>query len=130
MPSGPTCRLLKESLRQGTPASIVGMESVIALMQREWTASPDSAQLGRGTGYSMRLGTGTLDLRLFHRQPEQQRGVLERQRQPRTCNASGTHPIGVRLLRGSASFAYAPNTSRAVTNAAHNASTSALSLYT
>ncbi|MEP6833843.1 MAG: M20/M25/M40 family metallo-hydrolase [Gemmatimonas sp.] len=63
-PSWPTCRPSEDWLRWGTPASIAGMDSAIALMQRDWTASPDSNKLYRGTGYSMGLGTGTLGMRL------------------------------------------------------------------
>lgn len=63
-PSWPTCRPSEDWLRWGTPASIARMDSAIAIMQRDWTASPDSNKLYRGTGYSMGLGTGTLGMRL------------------------------------------------------------------
>ncbi len=40
------------------------MDTLIAEMQRDWAASPDSTKLYRGTGYSLALGTGTLGMRL------------------------------------------------------------------
>ena len=46
------------------------MDTLIALMQRDWAAitgadgKPDSTKLYRGTGYSLALGTGTLGMRL------------------------------------------------------------------
>ena len=63
-PLFPTCRPSEDWQRFGTPESIARMDTAVALMQREWAASPDSNKLYRGTGYSLALGTGTLGSRL------------------------------------------------------------------
>ena len=69
-PAWPTCRPSEDWNRFGTPASIARMDTLIALMQKDWsvmtdaTGKPDSTKLYRGTGYALALGTGTLGLRL------------------------------------------------------------------
>src|SRR6185503_17045007 len=63
-PAWPTCRPSEDWFRFATPASMAHMDSLIAEMQRDWSVSPDSTKLYRGTGYSLALGTGTLGMRL------------------------------------------------------------------
>ena len=77
-PAWPTCRPSEDWNRFGTVASIARMDTLIALMQRDWAVlgdsttgpdgravfRPDGAKLYRGTGYSLALGTGTLGMRL------------------------------------------------------------------
>ena len=59
-PAWPTCRPSEDWFRWSTPESMARMDTLIAEMQRDWAASPDSNKLYRGTGYSLALGTGTL----------------------------------------------------------------------
>jgi len=63
-PAWPTCRPSEDWFRWSTPESMARMDTLIAEMQRDWAASPDSNKLYRGTGYSLALGTGTLGMRL------------------------------------------------------------------
>jgi hypothetical protein len=63
-PAWPTCRPSEDWIRWSTPASLARMDTLIAQMQQEWAASPDSSKLYRGTGYGLSLGTGTLGMRL------------------------------------------------------------------
>ena len=77
-PAWPTCRPSEDWNRWGTAASIARMDTLLALMQRDWSVMgdsttgpdgrrvfrPDSTKLYRGTGYSLALGTGTLGMRL------------------------------------------------------------------
>jgi len=69
-PPFPTCRPSEDWMRFGTPASLAGIDTAIAMVQRDWSVMtgpdlrPDSNKLYRGTGYSVALGTGTLGLRL------------------------------------------------------------------
>lgn len=63
-PGWPTCRPSEDWARWSTRESAARMDSAVAIMNREWAASPDSNKLYRGTGYSMGLGTGTLGMRL------------------------------------------------------------------
>lgn len=77
-PAWPTCRPSEDWNRWGTAGSIARMDTLIALMQRDWSVvgdsitgpdgrrvfRPDSTKLYRGTGYSLALGTGTLGMRL------------------------------------------------------------------
>ena len=51
-------------VRWSTPESMARMDTLIAEMQRDRAASPDSNKLYRGTGYPLALGTGTLGMRL------------------------------------------------------------------
>jgi len=63
-PAWPTCRPSEDWYRWSTPESMARMDTLIAEMQRDWAASPDSTKLYRGTGYGLALGTGTLGMRL------------------------------------------------------------------
>ena len=76
-PAWPTCRPSEDWLRFSTAASKARMDTLIALMQQDWSVMgdttmvegravfrPDSTKLYRGTGYSLALGTGTLGMRL------------------------------------------------------------------
>ena len=69
-PAWPTCRPSEDWVRWSTAASKARMDTLIALMQKDWSVmtdangKPDSAKLYRGTGYALALGTGTLGLRL------------------------------------------------------------------
>jgi hypothetical protein len=76
-PAWPTCRPSEDWLRFSTAASKARMDTLIALMQQDWSVMgdttmvegrpvfrPDSTKLYRGTGYSLALGTGTLGTRL------------------------------------------------------------------
>ena len=63
-PAWPTCRPSEDWIRFATPASLAGIDTAVALMQREWASDRDSTKLYRGTGYSLGLGTGSLGVRL------------------------------------------------------------------
>jgi hypothetical protein len=69
-PAWPTCRPSEDWNRFATAESRARMDTLIALMQRDWavmtdaSGRPDSTKLYRGTGYSLSLGTGTLGMRL------------------------------------------------------------------
>ncbi len=78
-PAWPTCRPSEDWVRFSTPGAKAGIDSAVAIMNREWavmtkpgpvgdngrpTTLPDSTKLYRGTGYSLGLGTGTLGVRL------------------------------------------------------------------
>ena len=69
-PAFPTCRPSEDWIKFATPESKARMDTTIAELQREWAVMttsdgrPDSAKMYRGTGYTLSLGTGTLDLRL------------------------------------------------------------------
>ena len=69
-PAWPTCRPSEDWIRWSTPESKARMDTLIALMQKDWSVmtdangKPDSAKLYRGTGYALALGTGTLGMRL------------------------------------------------------------------
>jgi hypothetical protein len=69
-PAWPTCRPSEDWNRFATAESKARMDTLIALMQKDWAVMtdangrPDSTKLYRGTGYSLALGTGTLGMRL------------------------------------------------------------------
>ncbi len=64
-PSWPTCRGSEDWYRFATPASHARMDTLVSLMQAEWsTDTRDGAVAYRGTGYTMGLGTGSLGMRL------------------------------------------------------------------
>ncbi len=63
-PAWPTCRPSEDWFRFATAASKARMDTLVSQMQEDWAVSRDSAQLYRGTGKSMGLGTGTLGMRL------------------------------------------------------------------
>ena len=69
-PAWPTCRPSEDWIRWSTPESKARMDTLIALMQKDWSVmtdangKPDSTKLYRGTGYALALGTGTLGMRL------------------------------------------------------------------
>ena len=69
-PAWPTCRPSEDWNRFATAESKARMDTLVALMQKDWTVmsdasgKPDSTKLYRGTGYALSLGTGTLGMRL------------------------------------------------------------------